>query len=423
MREKIKEQLIKLFEKPNWKEEIDEFYSSMREEVIWVMSDFVKEKKYISQAMEIAEIFVSDPNPTIEDKTNQDLLKGEDVRYITSVRGSLCWLLNSIGATLDTTYYTRIIDLLEKLAKDPVIYVRIQATYPLAGLMQNVKAERNKDGTPFEYTKADKDRVIALAFYMLEKNRMYPPMIEVLTNVFDKMRFISEAEAMFVLKAFMYTDEKKKLFQKDKFIENVAPLLLFFAEFSPEYTPTFKNREFQGLLREVIVTASPRFKSNIVWHIWKTIETSPETYPRFKEYLPLFFEGDFQEEPLGQYEFLIEKIMLQSPEDAIKLFESEIQYIKRALPHIKSEAGGRMWFYSVENVIEKVAELKPEILPEILFVLKELYTKRSYIGDVVRIYSAYKKVPQAIQDELDLPKKINLLYEQLRHRFDNLPPL
>lgn len=416
MRDRIKEQLINLFSRPDWETEIETFYSSMRGEVIWVMVDFVKENKYVEESLKIAKIFINDSDPKPNDPINLEVLAGEDTVAIGTVRGTLCWLIGALIGTLKTEYYPEVIDLLEKLAGDEVAYVRLQATYPLANLIVNVKATKNKDETIFDFKDEDRKRTIDLAFKMLSENREYPRVLEGVANVFDKMRFLDEKEAGVALNSLLYDAEGE--LQSDSVTHMVAPLLIFFAEFSNYPGHSFQNEKFQKLLEKIITISSPRLKTDIVWHFWKTIESSPETYSKLKPYIPLFFQGKFQEPPLSQYEFLIQKILPISPSDAIDTFELEINYLKRFLSEIPVEPGGRIWFFNIENVLEKTAEIKPSILPNILYVLKELYLKRGWIGDVKQLFTVYEKAPKELQGELK--PEIDLLYQQLQSKFPEL---
>jgi hypothetical protein len=419
MRDLLKDQLIKLFEKEDWQAQFTDFFPASKIDILWITSDFVKEGKYLPEAMWIAEYLVNDPDPNIEDRSNQEILKGEESLGIVTVRGSLAWLINNILARLDTTYYPRCINLLEKLATDKVVYVRLQATYPLAGLAQNIRAEKDREGKEWGFTKEDKERTMKLIFSMLEANRQYPRVMEGLTNVFEKLRFISEEQAMYVLRSFLY--EKGETFYPDYVTHNIAPVLIFFAEFRNVHTPEFKNAAFQELLRKVIVSAPSRLKTTLVWHFWKTIENDPKTYPCLKSYIPLFFQGDFQEEPLGQYEFLIEKILPQSPADAVEFFKLEIEYLKRALARQLERDDWTIWFHHPEDIIDAVAQEDPNSLPEILTVLRNISLKRGYVGDLSKIFSSYKKASPELQDQLS--QEIVPMYESLRFHNPNLPPL
>lgn len=419
MRDRIKEQLINLFSRPDWETEIETFYTSMRVEVIWVMVDFVKENKYLEESLKLAKIFIKDKDPEANNPLNLEVLAEEEVMAIGTVRGTLCWLLGALIGTLKTEYYPEVIDLLEKLAGDEVAYVRLQATYPLANLIVNVKATKNKDETVFDFKDADRKRTIDLAFKMLSENREYPRVLEGVANVFDKMRFLDETKAELALNSLFFDDEGE--LQSDSVTHMVAPLLIFFAEFSNYPGHNFQNEKFQKLLEKIITISTPRLKTDIVWHFWKTIEGSPETYPKLKPYIPLFFQGKFQESPLSQYEFLIQKILPISPSDAVEIFELEINYLKKFLSEIPVEPGGRIWFFNIENVLEKTAEIKPSILPNILYVLKELYLKRGWIGNVKQLFTVYEKAPENLRE--DLKKELDVFYHQLQYKFPELPPL
>lgn len=416
MRELIKQELIKLFGQNDWESKIDNFHSYSRIDIIWIMSDFVKEKQYVKEALQIAKVYVNDPDPKKDDRTNMDLLEGKETNYIVTTRGSLCWLINAIVATLDSTYYSEIVDLLEKLTKDPVHYVRQQSTYPLAGLMLNIRAIQDNDKKPWGFTQQDKDRVVKLAFDMLSDNKDYPRVIDSLTQVFDKRRFVDDKEAIFILNNLLY--QKEKSFYPEYVLRDVAPLLIFFAEFAKDHTPTFDNTEIQKLLEEVILSAPVGMKTTVVWHMWKTIEDNVDTYNRFKKYIDLFFKGEFAEESLTQYEFFIEKLMVKYPYDAVNFFLSEVEYIQRGLSKLKPEPGGRMLFFNAQRLVESVAELRSERLYDVLWVIKEIVLRQRYVGNVPEIFSSYKKAPQNLQKEL--AQKIDPMVKEMEIKFPYL---
>ncbi|MEK7106519.1 MAG: hypothetical protein AAB895_04165, partial [Patescibacteria group bacterium] len=360
----------------------------------------------------------SDSDPDVDNIANQELLKGGDYRGIISVRGTLAWLLQAIVAQLNTTYYKRAIDLIEKLAKDKVLYVRQQATYPLSALIVNVNARKNKDGTPFDFKDEDRKRVIDLAFFMLDHNRDYPRILEYLAQVFDKMRLLSENDALSVLDKFLFSKDND--FHPYYVTEKIAPALIYFAEYRKDANDSFNDKKFVDLLIKVISTAEPALKSTIVWHIWKTIEENPENYERLKKYIARLFQGDFAHESVGQYDLLVEKIIKISPSEGVELFKKELAYIERSLSNIPPEPGGIIWFHNAEEAIEKVAELDPDFLPKLMTILKDIYLRNGYIGDVKRIFSSYKKAP--VERQNDLEGHFKLIYEQMRGGYGRLPP-
>lgn len=411
-----------LFEKPDWETGFDRFHSAWRTDVLWSVIDLAKEGKYLPQAMRVAELFSEDPDPSVEDPTNQEVLRGEEVKPILTVRGTVAWLIGVIAGRLNTDYYPRAIDVLEKLCSDPAVYVRQMATYPLLSFMVNIKAEKNSDGTTFNFLPTDKERVMGLAFSMLEANRQYPRVMEVLINVFERMRFLSEKEAYYVLNSFLYDD--KGNFLPDYVTHTTAPLLIFFAEFVTDHRPEFNKQEFQSLLKKVIITSPVNLKTTLAWHFWKTIENDSKSYVRLKEYIPFFFEGEFEQWPLSQYEFLIERILPQSPTEAIWVFKQEIKYIQKGLAKkLPNENEWTLWFHNPESIIDAVAEHEPQSLVEILLVLTQISLRNGYIGNIFKIFSSYQKAPEELRE--NLKEQLVPLYESLRqkHHYQELPAL
>ncbi len=412
MRDKIKEQLDLILQKVNWFDYIEDFQRGNRVDVIWVLTDFVKEGKFVEQAMKMAELFVSDPNPSIDNEANQSLLKGDDFRAIVTVRGTLPWLLQAIIGRLDTDYYPRVITLIEKLAKDQVVYVRQQVTVALGALTINFYAYKNKDETPFNFKVEDRSKVKNVAFYMLKENRKYPRVLEYLVQAFGGLRLLSEDEAFLMLNTFLYEEGTK--FNPYYVLDNVAPLLIYYAEYRKDANDGFNEQRFADLLNQVLLTAEPVMKSTIVWHIWKTIDENPVNYARLKKYINQLFQGDFSEESLGQYDILIEKVLKNSPKDGVELFKRELNFINRSLNKIPAEPGGRIWFHYAEEAVEKVAELDPNSLPLLVGILKEIYLKNGYVGDIQRILAAYKKAPVELQKKLE--DEIKYIADEIKTR-------
>lgn len=418
-RDLIKKELEKLFLDENWPDEFRDFFPEFKSDVIWIMVDWVREGKYIEEALEIAELYIDDSDPTIESPYNQDILKGEEVRGIGTVRGSLAWLIQAVIARFNPILFARIITLLGRLSKDKVHYVRLQATYPLHAFMVNIYATKNQDGTPFNFLDEDRERVKGIAFNMLEENKNYPRILESLTMAFDRLRFLSEEVALKVVLQFLY--QKENEFYPVYVTEKVAPLLIYLAEFRKDDTPTFNSEKFENLLKKVIKESGPELRATITWHIWKTIESNTESYVRLKKYTTLLMEGDFNYGSIGQYDLLIEQVLKVSPQDGVDLFKKELDFIEKRLPHIQPEPGGRVWFYNAEEAIEKLAELEPASLPRYLQIIHDIYLKKGYIGEVKTIFSAYKKV--SVDSEKELESTSRSLYESLRRVDNHLPPL
>jgi phosphodiesterase/alkaline phosphatase D-like protein len=106
-----------------------------------------------------------------------------------------------------------------------------------------------------------------------------------------------------------------------------------------KFDPSFESGWFQEFFFTLIKDANihdARLKTTIVWNTWKVIQEDQENYKLVKKYIPLFFEGNFQDEPVAQFEFLINEVKKISSEDAKDLFKKEMKYLLRGLtasPH------------------------------------------------------------------------------------------
>jgi hypothetical protein len=422
MRDQIKPKLVEMYKSPEWETQVQNYVFSTNSitELLWAAKDLIQDG-YVEQALRIAEIYSKHEDPKIDDEINKNVLDGKEEHAIFTVRGTVCWLVGGVLSTLKTQYYPRAIDLLERLAADDVAYVRIQVTYPLEGLMVNLKAVKNKDETVFDFKEKDRQRTLELFFRMLDANKKIPRVLERLAGVFAPLRFLTGDQAEYVLKTFLYEVSEK--FRPDYVLHNIVPLLIYYAVFRKRVDVNFNDEKFKTLLREVIKTSTPRTKTTIIWHFWKTIENSPENYAALKVYMPLFFEGEFHSEPLGQYDFLVSKVLQINPQEGVKVFKHQINFIKGYLVSgkAKRQEGMPIWFYQVEDHLEQVAEHDPEFLVEALIVLAAIYRLGGYIGDTSRIFTTYKKAPSKSQELL---KKQSLeLYEGLKVYNPHLPPL
>jgi len=399
--------------KPDWDKEISEWRDqSSRCDILWFLKDWVQEGKYIDIALAISEKFSYDPSPEAGyDHLNEKIEKGEDPRNIYTVRGTVPWLLQAIIGTFQTQHYGKILNIVERLADDSIFYVRQQATVPLSLFAANIRARQNKDGTPFNFTDEDRTRTFNLAFKMLRDNRHLPRVLEYVSNVFDKLRYIDETLAKEVLTTLFYTKEGK--LNPSYLVHHVAPFALFYAEFRKTYDSTFKNEWFQEFLLKAIRDSNdsdPQLKSTFVWNTWKIIQDNPDYYILFKKYIPVFFEGNFEQEPVGQFEFLVKEVLKISPEDGVNLLKQELDYVLQGV--IRSGGKKKVWFTTLQDTLDEVAKLKPKELLSIFSQLDNLLNNVVYIGDVKHILSLYKSVPDTERPALE--KKSIEMFNRLK---------
>lgn len=368
-----KNELLVILQSEEWIEELRKVTDPDRKiRIIWAAADLAKERK-IHEAMKIARFYQLDKNPVTHDEFDEQTRKGEDARIITTVRGTLPWLLQHIVASLETAYYSEILDILEgkaddtqeekklRLATGENLYVRKQASIALEILAANMKATKNADETPFDFGAENRLRTERLIFRMLDENRDCPRVLEYLSFVFNRVRFLDEAKAKIVLNTFFYNSKNE--LNPYYVTERIASLAIYFAEFREMgIKDSFNSYWFKSFLKKIIQEADRDLKTTIMWHFWKTCKDEIKFFEKIRGYIPLFFEGEPQYEFLNQVDFLIETIVDNYPSDAIKILEKATILFKKGVRSgaIKSHDG--FHFYFSKDVVEKLRKTDPEVL-------------------------------------------------------------
>lgn len=413
MQEKILADLEKVdLKNPDWHKPFTDFDPTTKQDiVIWYLKELVEKRLYVDKIFSLAKIYVEDKDPLIDDKHvgNQKLENGEEVRNITSVRGSACWLLTSIAATFRTEFYPEIISILERLASDPVYYIRAQSTVPISFFAQNINARQHPDGTVFDFKDEDRRRVLDISFNMLNQHRDIPRVLEYVVRIFDMLRNINEDQAREVIESLFYNS--KKLLQPEYITRQAVPLLIFFAEFREKVNDGFNPKWFQDFALEVLKlpeNKAPYLRSTFIWHIWKEIQSDPIVYHKFKKYSGYFLRDEFENEPLGQYEFFVKEALKISPSDGVSFFRTLLQYILKWKE--KFSIQDHAWLLTAQEIIEEIAKVSPNDLLEILRLITDVVSANIYVGQLEKIYTSYLLVPNR-EEGLKMRPEVLKLFE------------
>lgn len=422
----ILEELGKInLDKPDWSRFFTNTDASTKYSIIiWYLKELVekKEKGFLKEIFAIAKIYATDSDPSPEDDNiNKKIGEGQEIPNIYTVRGTVCWLLSSIAATFKTEYYTDIISILEKLAFDPVYYVRIQATVPLSFFAANIRARRHKDETPFEFKDEDRQRVIDLSFRMLKEHRDMPRVLEGVVRVFEALRGLPEMQARQVIKTLFYNSKGE--LQPEYLTRQGVPLLIFFAEYRKNLLDDNFNgtwfQEFAYKLLKLPEDKAPYLRSTFIWHTWKELESNSKNYQELKKYIPLFMHEEFELQPLHQYDFLILQVLKASPEDGVELFQGLLNYIERWA--YKYDISQHAWMLSAGNMVEAVAPVAPDKLIGFLTQITRIVSGGVWVGDIERMFKSYLLIGDEKQRE-QLRPEILKIYEDIR-KFDRIGKL
>ena len=410
----MEQRLLALFkEGGDWEKELDKMAgdSELKRNLLSAAGEVVKKEGYLAEAVKIARHYQFDPDPASQDKFHEAILKGdEDVRYIVTVRGMLSWLLLDIVNKLEPEYFNDVLDILEgeridtpdqkklRLATGENLYIRQQATFPLELLATNIYAKQFPDGKPFEF---DRERVKRIAFRMLDENKNVPRILEALAKVFNRFRRMNRDEAYGVLKTFLFKhDSQEKELNPDYVIHDIIPLLLFFAEFKKEHEPDFDTTLFQELLMRVIRESSPSIKGTLTWFLWKAVEEKESYYDQIKKYIPILLEPPFCGPVVNQFDFLIEKMTVSRPEEAIRLFDLLIAYMKSATAkEIYTDGWGAFLAY-FENLLRFALRVAPQRFPGYLSEVSGLFQRGIYVGYLPNIIKLAQEAPAEYREVL-----------------------
>jgi transcriptional regulator with XRE-family HTH domain len=267
----------------------------VRERIVWAANDRVKNGK-IEDGLWVARQFRHDPDPPLcnypddpEGKFNlhEQVNRGASAG-ISSVRGSLCWLLQRLVVHGEPDLFPQIIEMLENLARDENLYVRQQATVPLAELARR-RLWRGND-KDFLMDVESRQRTLTLALEMLRSNAKHLAILEWLGTVFEHVLDLDESSAEAVLGIF---SGKCPAGARDAF----SWLLIYFAVYRESQFPDlakFDGSWFKKLLVESIQRGSEDLRRTLAWRFHGAVVSDIKQFEKLREFIKLIPEGPYQ---------------------------------------------------------------------------------------------------------------------------------
>lgn len=414
-----------LFENRSWGledlREVDNNSTTDKVDLIWKLNEWLKEDqtgKYLEDAMKIAEIYHKDSDPPAGDSHDKDVRKGDDVRYIYTVKGTLPYLLSTIISKLHTELYSRLIDILDILLADENAYVRMHATITLSSFAAIVYATKNADGSPFNFPDTERARIQPLAFRTLQANHKLPRVLEFLAGAFNWLRRMNEADARVALENFIFSDLSKKEYQPTYLLRDISALLIYYAEFRTQLSDNFNPESFRSLLRDCLQNGPSEFRSSIIWHFWKTIEEDPKNLEKLKTYIPDFFQGDFENHYVQQLSLFTEHVLKADADVGVKTYQMLVDFVLEKMNHTH----GVLWFLDMDRIVPLIAEHRPELYVDTLEKLKQLLLRKNiFIADYQRVFTAYSAFPSSKRKQIR--EKAQVIYKDLQRLKGDLPDL
>ena len=336
-----------------------------------------------------------DPDPagqnTPDDPSGQynhhlRILNGEEDCGITTVRGHLCWLIARVIVQNKPELYEELIDILDRYLSEENLYIRTQALIPLSELTARIRATKNQDGTPFEWSQSGRDRVRVLAFRTLTQNAQYARVLQILFHVFEHMRGLTESEAKTVLNTFLAT-------QADYILHDVAVLVIYFALFREhdfKEDPPFEARDFVELLKQQISLGKPSMRSSLAWHFWNCLKNKHLTPEEVKEYLLMFWEQPYDQNLASMFDLIFDELAELSPPDACEVFEQMIERLKE-LGESNREALRDVWIHTTGELMGCLAQF-PARLVRIVNMLVDVWKNGGAVYNLVEVLESYRHI-------------------------------
>jgi hypothetical protein len=196
-----------------------------RENIVWFGEKLAEQHAY-QEAIEIAEFFVKDPDPTTDNEQDTHIRADGVDSSITTVRGILPWVLRHFSTVGGKDYVPRVFELTQTLCNDETLYVRAQGLVVLESLVESRhKRMPNSDEWFMPYAIASKVENLALAM-LRDSTNHYPALLKGLARVFGYMRTLNEDQALEVIDTLEHQDRE--------IVKPLAGFIIFMAEFRYE---------------------------------------------------------------------------------------------------------------------------------------------------------------------------------------------
>ncbi len=346
---------------------------------------------------------------------HRQILAGEKVSIITTVRGHLCGLMCQVIGQNDPCDYAEIISILSRYLSEPNLYIRTQAAYPLCELVRRRNATRNEDGSAFLWAPEERAQSTSLAFRLLRENTKFPRVLRAALHVFAYYRDLSEHEAAEVLDTFIESND-------EDILSDVASLLIYFAVFrSGQYDDRgpFDDSRFKRLLTEKITRGPSAVRSSLTWHMWKILKENETEYAKVRPHILAIWDGGYDCGVASMFNnLLLEQLADNAPSDAKALFEQMLIKLTETL-RADPENLYAYWLRGTERVLPLFAKDADDLLRVVSQLRDASLAGCPSIGDIPAIFETYMLVPKP--DKERAVRGLQKLYGELKAALPNLP--
>jgi hypothetical protein len=377
------------------------------------LAEWLMDKNRYDDSIWLMDRFINDPDPQEPQYYSGDpiynyhalILKGEDPGIITTVLGHLAWAVQKLTGKPD--YMEKAFEYTKQLMSHNNLYIKLMTLYPITGICAN--RAYIKKYKPELYEKVN-PWIHNIAFELIDKikdNNKLTAIARALCRVFSYYKDISADEAINVLETLKITTDSASLF-------------VYFGVFRIKHFTdsemNFDGTKIRSYFLDTLEDDNPILRDlqgSITWQIWKILEDNKNEFDTLKEYIDMLSRKPYWPSVVHNIEFIINDWINDKPDYCIQWFQNILDSISvysqsdKAKEYVLS-----VWTFHTEEIVNKIAELKPFELEPVVSRLIDLYKHGVYIGDIPTIFESYRLV-RNIKIQFDTATKFRDLYNGL----------
>jgi hypothetical protein len=235
-----------------------------------------------------------DPDPSVENAPNdpkgkfndhRQVLGGEHVRLMRSVRARLCWLLMLIVTRPRLQDYERVFEIIERFATEENLYVRQYATF---GLMELARRRFARTETGARYMSDElAGRIRTLGLQMVDENADYPVVLESVANVMLYLLDLDQATAIQTVRQLLRIENSDAA-------DDISSIMIYFALFREhqfEHLDPFDAKPLRDLLLDRLINGSGRLRASAMSHFKNLLDLKRVQFDTLIPYLEAVTSG------------------------------------------------------------------------------------------------------------------------------------
>lgn len=387
--------------------------ATIREEIV-TLGDWLTEKGRFNETIWLIDKFLNDPDPEEPGKYKGDpdfnyhkkIVEGEDLIGITTVLGKLAWLVRKL--TVQKDYIKKALNYTKQLLSHKNLYIKRQAIFPLIEIAARRQWLDGYGKRPYQGAYKEFHKLVFDLVSLVEKNPNYKAIANRLTNVFVYYNDLSTEEAEKVLDVLKITEESAVLF---------VNFGIFRQRHYKDQPIEFRGDRLEKKLREIISNTDGEYRSlrkSIILHFREILNENKNEFETIKPYIDLILKQPYQRDIYYYVEIIIKDWIKDRLEVCVKWYKKLLLNISKFVEQKQNlQTQGGLWLMSTEEIVEEIANSKPNDLLEVMKTLVDLWKKALIISSPERLFESFKLIPNE-KKQKKVKKEFKKLYKSMK---------